>query len=204
MSSSAAQKLREYFERFPGIGARQARRFVYWLLSEDVSFVKNLSELLLELKKDAKQCGECFRFYSSIDCSLCRDLNRDNSKIMVVEKDVDLENIEKTGVYAGRYFVLGGVIPLGQLDKKAEKNVRLKELYNRIEQSAKNGLKEIIFALSATIEGDNTTRYLEKILEPLTKKNQLKITRFGRGLSTGTELEYIDADTLKNALENRK
>lgn len=123
---------------------------------------------------------------------------------MVVEKDVDLENIERTKVYDGRYFVLGGVIPFGKLEQKQTKNIRLKELYSRVGQLAGRELKEIILALSATVEGDNTGRYLEKILEPLLKKHLLKITRFGRGLSTGTELEFIDADTLKNALENRK
>ncbi len=204
MFSNSAQKLKEYFERFPGIGPRQAQRFVYWLLKEEPSFVKGLSELLLELKRDAKQCKECFHFYHFGECNFCHNISRDSSKIMVVEKDVDLENIERTKVYDGRYFVLGGVIPFGKLEQKQTKNIRLKELYSRVGQLAGRELKEIILALSATVEGDNTGRYLEKILEPLLKKHLLKITRFGRGLSTGTELEFIDADTLKNALENRK
>ncbi len=201
MSSNAIGKLKEYFERFPGIGPRQAQRFVYWLLNEDPQFINELSGLLLELKRDVKQCGECFRFYTSNECKLCQDKNRDNSRLLVVEKDVDLENIEKTGIYSGRYFVLGDIIPLGQT---LPKNIRLKELFSRAEQEAKKGLKEIILAFNATTEGDNTIRYLEKILEPLAKKYPIKISRFGRGLSTGTELEYIDRDTLKNALENRK
>lgn len=201
MSSNAIGKLKEYFERFPGIGPRQAQRFVYWLLNEDPQFINELSGLLLELKRDVKQCGECFRFYTSNECKLCQDKNRDNSRLLVVEKDVDLENIEKTGIYSGRYFVLGDIVPLGQT---LPKNIRLKELFSRAEQETKKGLKEIILAFNATAEGDNTIRYLEKILEPLAKKYPIKISRFGRGLSTGTELEYIDRDTLKNALENRK
>ncbi len=112
-----------------------------------------------------------------------------------------MENIEKAGVYNGYYFVLADVIPLGQT---IPKNIRLKELFNRVKQDSEKELKEIILAFSATAEGDNTNRYLEKILEPLVKKYSLKISSFGRGLSTGTELEYIDRDTLKNALENRK
>ncbi len=201
MSSDIIQKLKEHFERFPGIGPRQAQRFVYWLLGEDLSSIKNLSELLLELKKGVKQCEECFRYYSSFECTTCEDKNRDQTKILIVEKDVDLKNIEKAGAYNGRYFVLGDVIPLGQT---IPKNIRLKELFRQIEEKSKSGLKEIILALNATPEGDNTNRYLEKIIEPLANKYQFKITRFGRGLSTGTELEYSDADTLKNALENRK
>ncbi len=201
MSSSAILKLKECFERFPGIGPRQAQRFVYWLLSQDHSFLKNLSGLLLELKQNTKQCEECFRFFNAAECSLCKSASRDDSCLLVVEKDADLENIEKSGAYSGRYFVLGGVIPFSA---NVPKTARLKELFNRADKGAKNGLKEIILALSATAEGDNTGRYLEKILEPLAKKYSLKISSFGRGLSTGTELEYIDAETLKNALENRK
>jgi recombination protein RecR len=201
MPSDVIQKLKEYFEHFPGIGPRQAQRFVYWLLNENPQFINGLSSLLLELKKDVKQCEECFRFYTSNECRLCRDINRDNDRLLVVEKDVDLENIEKTGIYGGRYFVLGDIIPLGQT---LPKSIRLKELFNRAEKESEKGLKEIILAFNATAEGDNTIRYLEKILEPLAKKYSVKISRFGRGLSTGTELEYIDRDTLKNALESRK
>ncbi len=218
MSSNTIQKLREYFEHFPGIGPRQAQRFVYWLLNENAVFIKEFGELLLNLKNETKQCSRCFRFYTpplarfaitpteragqtSQNCAFCSNPNRDKIRLLVVEKDTDLENIEKAGVYNGHYFVLGNVVPFGQA---IPKNIRLKELFNRAEQDSKNGLKEIILAFSTTAEGDNTTRYLEKILEPLTEKYKIKISRFGRGLSTGTELEYIDKDTLKNALENRK
>jgi len=201
MSSDTIQKLRECFEHFPGIGPRQAQRFVYWLLNQEPAFVKNLGELLLILRSDTKQCNQCFRFYTSSECRFCNDTNRDNSRILVVEKDTDMENIEKAGVYNGRYFVLGDIIPFGQI---IPKNIRLKEFYSRAEQDARKELKEIILAFSATAEGDNTCRYLEKILDPLVKKYSVKISRFGRGLSTGAEMEYLDKDTIKNALENRK
>ncbi len=202
MSSDTIQKLKEHFERFPGIGPRQARRFVYWLLNQDNSFLKNLSVHLLELKQNTKQCPECFRFFNSAECEFCKSAARNGKFLLVVEKDSDLENVEKSKFYSGRYFVLGDIIPFGA---DIPKTARLKELFNKVaEQSAKQNLKEIILALSATAEGDNTSRYIEKILEPLVKKYSIKISRFGRGLSTGTELEYIDAETLKNALENRK
>ncbi len=201
MSSEAIQRLKEYFEKFPGIGPRQAQRFISWLLTKDSEFIKNLSELLLGLKQNVKQCEECFCFYSSGECKICRSPDRDKSRLMIVEKDVDFENIEKSGVYKGLYFILGGVISLGQNNSQ---NLRMKELLSHAENGTEHGLKEIILALSATAEGDNTGRYLEKILEPFAEKYKIKITRFGRGISTGTELEYIDADTLKNALENRK
>lgn len=200
MSSSAISKLREYFERFPGIGPRQAQRFVYWLLNEDPVFIKNLSETLVQLRENAKQCGQCFRFYAEEICRICNE-KRDDSRILVVEKDADMENMEKTGVYDGRYFVLGGLVPFSQ---KPPKNIRLKELFARMEKESKNKLKEVILAFGATAECDNTVRYIEKILEPLAKNQSIKISRFGRGLSTGAEVEYIDADTLKSALEGRK
>jgi len=201
MSSNSIQKLREYFERFPGIGPRQAQRFVYWLLDQDQLFLKNFSDRLLELKRSTKQCDECFRFFNTNECHLCKGASRDNKHLLIVEKDADLENIEKSGFYNGRYFVLGEAVPLS--GEVSETN-RLKKLFSRAAAAGENGLKEITFALSANAEGDNTVRYLEKILEPLVKKYSIKISRFGRGLSTGTELEYIDAETLKNALENRK
>ena len=112
---------------------------------------------------------------------------------MLVEKDVDLENIEKSGVYNGRYFVLGGTMSLTN-DKN---NLRFKELFAKVKEEK---YKEIILALSANVEGENTARYIEKILEPL----KVKITHLGRGLSTGAELEYSDSETIKNALEGRK
>ena len=201
MSSNTIQKLREYFEHFPGIGPRQAQRFVYWLLNQEPDFVKNLGELLLALRSDTKQCNQCFRFFTSSECRFCNNINRDKSRILVVEKDTDMENIEKAGVYNSLYFVLGDIIPFGQT---IPKNIRLKELFGRIEHDSQKELKEIILAFSATAEGDNTCRYLEKILDPLVKKYSIKINRFGRGISTGAELEYLDKDTLKNALENRK
>ncbi len=186
MSSSAIQKLREYFEHFPGIGPRQAQRFVYWLLNQEPDFVKNFGELLLTLKSDAKQCNQCFRFFTpplagqaSQNCAFCDDINRDNSRILVMEKDTDMENIEKAGVYNGRYFVLGDIIPFGQA---IPKTIRLKELYSRAGQNAQKELKEIILAFGATAEGDNTCRYLEKILESLDHKSSVHLSRFGRGI----------------------
>jgi recombination protein RecR len=120
----------------------------------------------------------------------------------VLEKEVDFENFEKAGAYQGLYFILGGVIPLTEL--KPSDKLRFKELFNVVQKRAQeNKLKEVIFATSATLEGDNTSQYAMKILEPLALKFKLKISKLGRGLSTGTELEYSDSDTISNALKNR-
>jgi recombination protein RecR len=184
-------KLIEYFLKFPGIGPRQAKRFAYFLAGEDKDFIENLAQLILETKKNINQCQECFRFFEGEKCAICSGLNRDKNILMIIEKDVDLENIERAGIYNGRYFVLGGIMSL----TGEKNNLRFKELFD----GAKN-YKEIILALSANAEGENTERYIEKILEPL----KIKITKLGRGLSTGLELEYSDSETLKNALESRR
>jgi recombination protein RecR len=207
--SDNINKLTEYFTKFPGIGQRQARRFVYFLLAKDTGFIKELSSLILNAKENTAQCSSCLRFYSAQIrhsmsnnlCSICENPNTDKKILMVVEKDVDLENIKKTEVYNGLFFVLGGTIPI--LNKNPSEKIRAKELFKRVQDGAKADLKEIILAMSVNPEGENTVLYITKILEPLAQKFQLKISTLGRGLSTGTELEYSDSDTLGNALKNR-
>lgn len=195
-------KLIELFLKFPGTGPRQAKRFAYFLAGEDEKFRKNLAGLILEIKNEIKQCGSCYRFYQSKaeQCNICLSLNRDKNLLMLVEKDVDLENIERAGVYNGKYFVLGGTI---SLTNSKVNHLRFKELFNKVK---KEEPKEVILALSATVEGENTSRYIEKILEPVRQAQgkPIKTTRLGRGLSTGTELEYSDSETIANALKNRK
>lgn len=118
---------------------------------------------------------------------------------MVVAQDVDLENMEKSHAYEGYYFVLGGTVPI--LEKEPEKKIRIRELFKKIEQSPE--LKEIILAMNLTADGENTEDYLKSSLSELASKKAIKISILGRGLSTGTELEYSDSETLKNALKNR-
>jgi len=121
---------------------------------------------------------------------------------MLVSHDVDFENIEKTHFYNGYYFILGGTVPI--LEKIPEKRIRQKDLLAVLEKKAKDGLSEIIIALNYNPEGENTLNYLSEILKPFADKNNVKISTLGRGLSTGTELEYSDSDTIKNALKNRQ
>ena len=192
-------RLIESFLKFPGIGPRQAKRFVYFLAGENKAYVDNLAKLILEVKSGMKQCESCYRYFESknieIDlCPVCSGASRDSSVIMVVEKDVDLENIERTGNFRGKYFVLGGLLSLAG---NGIAEVRLKQLFDKVK---KGKPAEIILATSATVEGENTNLYIERILEPL----KVKITRLGRGLSTGAELEYSDSDTIENALKNRQ
>ncbi len=198
---NSIEKLAELFEKFPGVGKRQAKRFVYFLLRKNSGYSSELSSAILNLKKNIRLCEESFQFfYSEIGQTLspiARDENRDDSKIMIVEKDSDLENIERMGVYSGKYFVLGGSIPV--LSKEPTQYIRETELLKIIEKK-KDILGEIILALSVNPQGENTLEYLQKKLEGF----GIKISILGRGLSTGTELEYSDKDTFLSAFENRR
>ncbi len=201
---STIDSLAHAFMKFPGIGTRQAKRFVYFLLAQDPKFVENLAQEIAELKNTITQCPECFRFYPQVGmnavCGIC-SADADNSMLLVVEKDTDFDSVRKSASYAGRYFILGGIIPV--LDQDPESKIRIHELLKRVEQGASEGLTEIIVALSANPDGDATRDYVIKMLDPLSKKYNIKITALGRGLSTGSELEYADSDTLRNALKNR-
>ncbi len=136
-------------------------------------------------------------------CEICSDETADHSTLIIVEKDADLENVRKAGSYNGLYFVLGGLVPI--LDKNPEARIRIIALKKRIENLIKNGqLKELILALSASVEGDNTADYVHAELRDLATKNNLTISTLGRGLSTGTELEYSDPDTIREALRGRR
>jgi recombination protein RecR len=198
------KNLTEYFGRFPGIGPRQAKRFVYFLLSEDKNTLKKLARHIEKLKEDISQCAECLRFFEPKEkkektlCVSC-ETAEDPTSLLLVEKDQDLETIHKSGTYKGKFFVLGGLIPI--LDKEPEKRIRGKELIERISKDA--AIKEVIIALSANPEGDYTVEKLRLLLTPISKEKDIRISIFGRGLSTGTELEYSDPDTIKNALKNR-
>jgi recombination protein RecR len=121
--------------------------------------------------------------------------------LFVLEKDVDVENVERSN-YRGVYFVLGGAIPLGA--EEPEKHIRIPELLKRAQAEASEGtLKEIILGLSATTEGDHTRDILAEKLRTLAEVHAIKISALGRGLSTGSELEYADPDTISNALSSR-
>lgn len=200
-------RLNDLFRQFPGIGPRQAKRFTYFLLGASEGYRASLAREILELSSRVAVCSACYRYFDNKGtgatlCSVCRDQDRDKESLMIVAKDVDLDAIEKSKVYDGYYFVLGNTLSL--VDKEPESKIRAQELVLAIERRAKEGLKEVILALSLNSEGEHTREYVEGFVAPLVKQHGLKVSILGRGLSTGTELEYSDAETIKNALIGRK
>jgi len=194
-------RLTTLFKTFPGIGPRQAERFVFHLLSQPDEYRNVLAKDILDMKRDIKQCPSCMRFFSGVpvECELCRNTLRDKSTLLVVAKDADLKSVERTKEYNGHYFVLGGLIPI--LDKEPEQKIRINELTRKIERNQE--LKEIVFALNLNPEGEYTREFVEHALRPITSARGITLSGLGRGLSTGSEIEYSDSETLKSALANR-
>jgi len=196
-----AEKLATIFEKFPGIGPRQARRFVYFLLKSGNEYRGNLEQAVRNLANNIHQCAQCQRYYAgdnATTCGLCSNTSRNAKELLVVEKDADLDQIEKSGAYSGRYFVLGGRAKLTDTTGKVPRQAQLLAHINNLPE-----LTEIIVAMPTTTEGEHTSDALRALLQPLTEEKNIKITIPGRGLSTGAELEYADSATLKSALESR-
>src|SRR3989344_5228897 len=202
-------ELRNLLEKLPGVGPRQAARYVWAFLDFNKKDREKLADLLENLDKNLRRCAEWFRAFmgAGVVCGFCSPASRrERQKIMVLERDSDLLNMEKSGVYKGLYHVLGGIVD--PADENTVTRERMKALYGRVN---KKNAEEIILALPTTKLGEFTASYVEKILEPINlpagetrKSKKLKISRLARGLSTGVELEYADEMTLRQALDNRK
>ena len=196
-------RLSQLFEKFPGIGPRQAQRFVQFLLRSSPSIRRELMDSVRELGSSVHQCPECLRYSSSAKglCVICSDTNRDASLLAVVASDGDLLALERSHTYRGKYFVLGGLISLAS---DTTNGLRLKELTTSLSKRSDAGLQEVIIAFPANPEGDATAIRVREELTPIALIHGFKVSTLGRGLSTGSELEYADPDTLKSALDNRK
>lgn len=195
-------ELAKRFSYFPGIGERQAKRFVYYLLKQDQQAVTSLVDLIKTVKKGVTECARCHRFESGMKgeiCSRC-EKTKGSQLLMVIEKDTDLEAMERSHAYEGSYFVLGGLVPI--LEKEPERRVRLAGL-KKLLSVEKTDITEIIFALSFTREGEYTDEFLRAEIMKWFPDNTWKLSTLGKGLSTGTELEYADKETLAGALQHR-
>lgn len=212
------KRLFDYFKTFPGIGKRQAERFVYHVLTRDQNWTNGFVKEVQESRKNIHECIDCFRIFKNTNpnenlCERCRSNVLDYSTIAIVEKNIDGENfIEKTS-FQGLVFILGGVYPV--IEKKSRPRVRLEELIKLVRNTLNKEnpqLKEIIICTSLTNDGMFTASVIKQKLkelieeikiQTLNKDLNIKITTLGRGFSTGTELEYADKETLMNALQNR-
>lgn len=193
------EQLATLLNELPGIGPRQSKRLAYALILKSKSYSDELSRLIHEVKEDVKNCTSCFRYLSKKNlvnglCGICRNPERDASLLMILCRDVDLQSMERSGIYNGLYFVLGGSVPV--LEKNPQSFVRMNELEKLLHERA--GIKEIILAHNQTPEGEHTAVIIEEMIA-----GSIKTSHLGRGLSTGTELEYSDNETLRNALKNR-
>ena len=199
MYSPATEKLIKLFCKFPTIGPRVAARFVFYLINSPKENTDELIQAITELKNKTKICPSCFKSFEGENefCLICSNGGRDKSILCIVEKEMDLETIEKTNKYKGTYFILGGVITGAKENNKEQVEQKTQKLIDKI---SSNGIKEIILALNPTVEGQNTALFVKRKLEPL----KLKVTQLGRGLPTGGELEYADDETLSSAFENRR
>jgi recombination protein RecR len=197
-------KLIAHFERFPGIGSRQAKRFAFHLLRQDAAQIAELSSLIAELPTVMTECASCARYFARNGhgnlCTICDGASRDRSQLLIVEQDSDIQPVERSG-YEGLYFVLGGTVPLlHQEEGRRIRGPRLKEL---VTSRLNEGLGEIILGFAVNPDGENTARYVEALLGPVLSGTAVKLSHLGRGLSTGSELEYADPETIKSALKNR-
>ena len=197
MYSQSIQKLIRLFVKFPTVGPRTAARFVFYLMKLSKEEIDEFIKSVATLRETVKFCSFCFKPFEGEGelCEICQNPARDKTLLCVLEKETDLMPIEKTKKYNGRYFILGGTVSV--LKKDENKGLRTDELLARVKDSE---IKEIIIAINLTTEGEATTLYLERLLKPL----NIKITRLGRGLPVGSELEYADEETLGSALEGRK
>jgi recombination protein RecR len=196
-------RLAEMFVKFPGIGPRQAQRFVQFLLRSSSSTRRDLADAVRDLGSGVHQCPECMRFSAGEKglCRICSSDNRDTTLLAVVATDSDLLALERSHTYRGKYFVVGGLISLAS---EKTSGLRLRELLASIPKKSEAGLTEIILAFPANPEGDATAIRVREELAGPAEVSGIRITKLGRGLSTGSELEYADSDTLKSALDNRK
>jgi len=201
MYSKSIQKLIDLFSKFPTVGPRTAARFAFYLLALSKEEIKNIIAVMVEMKNNVKFCSFCFQPFELSNkeaklCEICSNNARDKTLLCVVENETDLFSLEKTKKYPGRYFILGGTV--SALKKADLEKLRIEELKERIKNNPE--IQEIILAINPTPDGEATVLYLERFLKPLGKK----ITRLGRGLPIGAELEYADEETLSSALEGRK
>lgn len=194
MYPNCINEIVESFKSLPGIGEKTAERLTFSLISFDKDKLSSFADAIISVRDNIKKCSVCGNITDDDICNICKDKERNNKIVFVVEKPKDISLFEKINVFKGKYHVLGGLI--SPLDGIGPEDVNIDNLIKRVEA---DGIEEIILSLKPSIEGETTMQYIKKILEG---KN-IKITKLSTGIPMGTDIEYIDSMTLEFALEGR-
>ncbi|MBW4657563.1 MAG: recombination mediator RecR [Drouetiella hepatica Uher 2000/2452] len=187
-------RLIEQLQRLPGVGPKTAQRLALHILKRPEADVQALAQALLEAKQQVGFCSVCFHLSAEPVCEICRASNRDPYTICVVCDSRDVIALERTREYSGKYHVLGGLI--SPMDGMGPDQLNITQLVRRV---SKQSIKEVIMAISPSVEGETTTLYVGQLLKPFTK-----VTRIAFGLPMGGDLEYADEVTLARAMEGRR
>ena len=184
----------EAFRCLPGVGPKSAQRMLLYLLERDREGGRRLGTLLLDAVEKIGQCDSCRNLTDTSRCEICGDESRDSSLLCVVETPADLIAVEQSGSYKGHYFVLRG--PLSPIDGRGPEELGIDQLVNRCSSE----VKEVILAVSSTVEGEATAHYISESLKGLSAS----ISRIAHGIPLGGELEFVDVGTLTHAIHGRK
>jgi recombination protein RecR len=195
MYEGAIQELIDELGRLPGVGPKSAQRIAFHILQSESVDIQRLVGAIREVKEKVKFCEVCGNVSEDVQCRICRDPKRELHAICVVEESKDVQAIEKTREFRGRYHVLGGAI--SPIEGIGPENLRIKELMTRLADGA---VTEVILATDPNLEGEATATYLARLIKPL----GLTVTRLASGLPVGGDLEYADEVTLGRAFEGRR
>jgi len=181
--------------KLPGIGERTATRLAFFILRQENDYARALSQAIVDVKEKVRLCSECMNLTEADPCATCSDPRREADLICVVEEPSDVLAVERTHVFRGRYHILHG--SLSPLDGIGPDEIKIAELLRRLERG---GVREVIVATNANVEGEATALYLSRLIKP----TGIRLTRLASGIPVGGNLEYVDASTLSRALEERR
>lgn len=187
-------RLIEAFHRLPGIGPKSAQRLTYHLIRMPQDESEEFAAAILGVKERVVLCETCANIAEATECTICGDLQRDSTRICVVEEPLDVVAVERARVYSGKYHVLHGVI--SPVNGVGPNDLKLRELLERLRDGT---VIEVIVATNPNLEGEATAMYIQQLIGPL----GVKVTRLARGLPSGSDIEYADDSTLAHALESR-
>ena len=195
MSSGVVENLINELTRLPGIGRKTAQRLAFFIMGLPEEEALAIANAIIEIKKKARFCRQCFNITEDEICYICRDPQRNKNTICVVEEPSNLIVIENTKIYKGLYHVLLGA--LSPIDGITPERLKIGELVNRVKQG---GISEVIIATNPNTKGETTAQYLSQVLKPL----GIKLTRIAYGLPIGGDIEFADEVTLSKSIEGRR